>query len=137
MRLDEIGPAIARMHMLAAGPVDDAGMAAIREQLAAFDEPATLDTLAVETAIAAAAKFVDGAAIALTDHADLIAFGMVSHAANDGRDGLDRHLDDLAPPLRLAVAVSLLAMWRQACAAAAAVALHTLEVPETIPEERR
>jgi hypothetical protein len=134
MSPDNLGPAIARLLMLTAGPAD-AYTTAIRDELGAFDTIDDVAALAIATAQAAAEKFTDRASIYIADGADLLAFGMISPAAEHGTDGLDELLDGMPYSHRAAIAIGLLAMWRQACAAAATVALATITVPETLPEE--
>lgn len=135
MNRDEVGPAIARLLMRAAGPGDDAMIAAIEDELGRFDDLDSVTALVCEVAVAAAGRLEVGAAIHVSDTADLIAFGLLQHAAETGPGCLPTHLDGLGYSERAAVAVAMLAIWRSICSSAAAHALADLRIPTTIPEE--
>lgn len=132
----EIGPAITRLLMLTAGPIRDDDTATVSAAIAAFDDATSITELACTVAVNVAAKGHDHeTALFIADTADLVAFGMIAHADEHGRPGLDQHLTHLPLRHRAWVTVSLLGYWRQACSIAADRALTRTEIPETAPQE--
>lgn len=131
----DVGPAIARVLMLAAGPLDsEADLDAVTAGMHAFDgDPEALEQLIVALAVHVNAKVPHGGSLVMTDAADLAAFALVTAGAHPA------HVARMAarlPPNNLGdVATALLAFWRQACQQVTAAALADVQVPDHLPKE--
>lgn len=131
MTPEQTATAIARVMMLAAGPLDtDEDEGRLEIALDVFDgDEAGLRDLATVVARSTAEKLPDGAAVGLNSLADLAALSIVSDV--DRIDGLVATLPAAFLP---AVATSLLGMWRAACSIVAMQTLDGLRIPTHLPE---
>lgn len=128
----EVGPAIARLLMLASSAQSEADVEHFRGAFAPFeDDPDALRTLLGELAAQANARLPEGAFVALDDAADLVAFAIVQHGNHAGcvRNAVaslpEAHLED--------VAAALLGLYRTACEYTAAAELAGLRIPDHVP----
>lgn len=136
----ERGPAIRRLLMLTAGGIDtDDSLHTVHDLLRTFDD---LDA-ATDLACSIAAQTVTVAntlppdvlgGFLITDPPDLIAFAMLGHADAHGTEHLAGHLALLPLQHRLAVAIALLAMWRQANLARITSTLTDWQPPEHVDD---
>lgn len=131
----EVGPAIARVLMLTAGPLPtDEDYEPLRETLAAFDTAESLRQLATSLALHAYGKLPDGGYVPLVDVWDVVAFGIASNAARSAEAA--RQVAEVPDEFLGPVTIALLAIWRHACKLTAADALARIEVPDHAPEGR-
>lgn len=129
----EIRPAIDRLLMLIAGPVDEDTQPSIEAALHAFDDEVSITELACSVAVRVADRLPPGpAALPMVSFAHLVAFGMVAHAADLGRQDLDEHLSHLDLPQRAIVVGCLLGYWRGLCFRDAHEVLATITVDDLI-----
>ena len=135
MRLEEVGPTIARLQMLTAAAETDEDLAELQDVLASFDDADAQRELVRVLAVSTAEKMPNGGSLAVRDRADFLALGLLQAVEVLGRADLRELVSGLDPRALSEIATSLVVFWHEACIQAAAVTLTRVSVPEHAPEE--